>query len=143
MALVWSDSVRDIDWDELSTLYRVAPLGDKSPAHLRTAFSNSMFTCFAYDDGRLVGIGRALADGIDCSYIGDVAVLPGYQGRGIGKGIMARLLERSRGHRKIILYAAIGKEGFYRQFGFKPMTTAMAIFDDPAAAFQRGYVREA
>ncbi len=138
----WSDSIDDLDWEELAALYRAAPLGNKSPSMLRTAFSNSMYRCLAYEQGRLVGAGRALADGVDCAYICDVAVLPAHQGTGLGKEIVARLVERSRGHRKIILYAVPGKEPFYRRFGFARMKTAMAIFQDQADAVRRGYLDE-
>jgi hypothetical protein len=48
----------------------------------------------------------------------------------------------SRGHRKIILYAVPGKEPFYRKLGFRRMTTAMAIFENQAQAFERGYLDE-
>jgi hypothetical protein len=44
-----------MDWRALSELYRVAPLGDKKPDHLKRCFSNSMFKCFVIDGGRLVG----------------------------------------------------------------------------------------
>src|SRR5262245_9368705 len=132
MPLRWSDSIDGIDWHELSELYRVAPLGQKDPARLQVAFGSSRFACFVFDGDRLVGVGRALADGVDCSYICDVAVLPSHQGTGLGHQIVERLVERSRGHRKIILYAVPGKEGFYRRFGFARMTTAMAIFDNQA-----------
>lgn len=143
MTLEWIDSLDTIDWNELSALYRAAPLGNKPPAGLKTAFTNSRYRCFvrdADDNGRLVGVGRALADGFDCSYICDVAVLPSHQGTGLGKRIVARLLELSRGHRKIILYAVPGREGFYRSLGFLPMKTAMAVFEDQAAAIERGYL---
>ena len=40
------------------------------------------------------------------------------------------------------LYAVPGKEPFYRKFGFKRMTTAMAIFEDQAAMVERGYLSE-
>ena len=140
MTLAWTDSVASIDWVELQALYRAAPLGNKSAAGLRTAFGNSRFCCFAWEHGRLVGAGRALADGVDCSYICDVAVLPSHQGTGVGKEIMARLVAQSRGHRKIILYAVAGKEPFYRKFGFRRMLTAMAIFEDPEQAAERGLI---
>lgn len=142
MALTWSDTVDAIDWQELSDLYRAAPLGTKHPDDLRTVFTNSMFKCFVRDEGVLVGVGRALADGADCSYICDVALLPKYQGIGLGKQIVARLVSVSAGHKKIILYAVPGREGFYRSLGFKKMTTAMAIFDDQALALERGYVSD-
>ena len=139
-AIHWAQSTESVDWNELSELYRIAPLGTKSADWLRSAYSNSMFKCFAYDGETLVGAGRALADGRDCSYICDVAVHPDYQGRGLGKEIVARLRTLSAGHRKIILYANPGKEDFYRKLGFRPMRTAMAIFADEAHAVRTGLV---
>lgn len=142
MSIEWSDALDGFDWDELSALYRVAPLGDKTPADLKRSFSNSLYRCFVRERGRLVGVGRALADGVDCAYICDVAVLPSHQGTGLGKEIVGKLVGLSRGHRKIILYAVPGKEPFYRKFGFKRMTTAMAIFENQALAQQRGYLTD-
>jgi ribosomal protein S18 acetylase RimI-like enzyme len=142
MAIDWIYSLDDLDWDELSALYRAAPLGNKKPSDLKTAFSNSMFKVFIYDSGKLVGAGRALADGVDCSYICDVAVLPSHQGRGLGKEMVAKLVELSRGHKKIILYAVPGKEPLYRKVGFKRMTTAMAIFEDQTLALAQGLLNE-
>jgi GNAT superfamily N-acetyltransferase len=142
MSLVWTDSTDAVDWEELSGLYRAAPLGDKKPAHLQTVFSNSRYTCFVRDAGRLVGAGRVLADGADCAYLCDIAVLPSHQGTGLGRQIVAGLVEKSRGHRKIILYAVPGKEPFYRKFGFLRMRTAMAIFENPQQQLERGYLSD-
>ena len=140
--LQWLLDQASIDWTELSDLYRIAPLGEKSAEHLRLAFSNSMFKCFVLSDGRLAGAGRAVADGIDCSYLCDVAVHPDFQGQGLGKAIIAKLRDLSAGHRKIILYANPGKEGFYRKLGFLRMRTAMAIFENQAQAIGRGLLDE-
>ena len=142
MPLVWKRSIEGVNWDELSALYRAAPLGDKKPDHLRKVFSNSLFVAFVYDGDRLVGAGRALTDGSDCSYICDIAFLPDYQGAGLGKQMVGDLVERSRGHRKIILYAVPGKEPFYKKFGFLRMKTAMAIFDNQQQQLERGYLSE-
>jgi ribosomal protein S18 acetylase RimI-like enzyme len=139
--LTWTDDSHRIDWSELARLYRLAPLGDKSPEMLRTVFGNSRFKFFVFDEaGRLAAAGRALADGADCSYICDVAVLPEHQGSGLGREMVARLVEASRGHRKIILYSVPGKEGFYRKLGFRRLLTAMAIFADEATALARGHL---
>jgi predicted N-acetyltransferase YhbS len=140
MPLAWTDTLDGVDWNELSELYRIAPLARKEPANLKTAFANSMFKRFAFDDGKLVAAGRVLADGVDCAYLCDVAIHPSHQGMGLGREIVAALLDLSRGHKKILLYAVPGKEGFYARFGFRRMTTAMAIFEDQALAAERGYL---
>ena len=143
MARQWIYSIEKIDWVELSNLYRIAPLGDKKPEDLAIAFSNSRFTCFVFDTDKLIGVGRALADGVDCAYLCDIAVHPDYQGSGIGKAIVTWLVEQSKGHRKIILYAVPGKEAFYQKLGFKRMTTALAIFQNQAQAVASGVVTDA
>jgi ribosomal protein S18 acetylase RimI-like enzyme len=140
MSIVWSEDLAVVDWSELSALYRVAPLGDKSAADLALVFGNSMYRTFAFESGCLVGVGRALADGRDCAYLCDVAVHPDCQGQGLGRQIIERLLARCRGHRKIILYAVPGREAFYERLGFRRMTTAMAIFANQTDAYERGYL---
>lgn len=142
MALAWKHTTDGVDWEELSALYRAAPLGEKSPLHLQKVFSHSMFKCFVYDNTKLVAVGRALADGGDCSYICDIAVSPSHQGTGLGKQVVSDLVEKSRGHKKIILYAVPGKEPFYRKFGFLRMKTAMAIFENQQQKVEQGYLSE-
>ena len=142
MAFEWYYSQESVDWDELSNLYRIAPLGEKLPSDLKVSFSNSMFKCFVYDAGKLIAAGRALADGVDASYICDIAIHPEYQGQGLGKGIVLKLVDFSNSHRKIILYAAPGKEPFYLKLGFKRMKTAMAIFKNQAQALMDGLVMD-
>jgi hypothetical protein len=51
---VWSDTIDSVEWMELAALYRAAPLGNKNPAGLKTAFTNSLFRCFVREDGKLV-----------------------------------------------------------------------------------------
>lgn len=130
--------IATVDLDELSTLYRLAPLGDKPPRALETVFGNSMFGCFAYAGAALAGAGRVLADGLDCAYIADVAVHPDHQGRGLGSELIRRLVGLAAGHKKIILYANPGTEAFYRGLGFLRMNTAMAIWNDPDRALASG-----
>jgi ribosomal protein S18 acetylase RimI-like enzyme len=142
MNLTWVYEQSDLDWSQLSELYRIAPLGEKSPNDLEVVFSNSRFKCFVYANETLVGVGRALADGLDCSYICDVAVHPDYQGIGLGKQTIETLVGFSTGHQKIILYANPGKEGFYSKLGFRKMNTAMAIFINQEQALESGLISE-
>lgn len=141
MQISWTQSIDAVDWDEMSELYRIAPLGNKSAESLRTTYANSMFKCLAMKDGKIIAAGRALADGVDCSYLCDIVVHPGYQGLGLGKVLIQRLVELSKGHRKIILYAVPGREPLYEKFGFRRMNTAMAIFSDPLRAVADGYTQ--
>lgn len=142
LSLSWSDDITTVDWHELEALYHAAPLGRKQSSELAIAFGNSRFRCFVRQEGKLVAVGRALADGVDCSYICDVAVLPSHQSTGLGKAVVEELMRLSKDHKKIILYSVPGKEGFYRKLGFLRMLTAMAIFQDQAAAVARGHVSE-
>jgi ribosomal protein S18 acetylase RimI-like enzyme len=136
----WRFEQDAVDFEELSNLYRVAPLGNKPAADLAVVYSNSRYKCFVFDGERLVGAGRVLSDGLDCAYVCDVAVHPDHQGSGLGKAIVSRLVEFSAGHKKIILYANPGKEGFYEKLGFRRMRTAMAIFRNQEQAVINGLV---
>ena len=132
-ALAWSDSLQDLDWNELSALYRVAPLGDKKPQALETAFGNSMFRCLVRDEqGRLVGAGRAVADGVDCSYLCDVAVHPSQQGRGLGRQVLEYLEKKARegGARRIVLQARDKAVDFYSRNGYSTEEKTFVLFDD-------------
>lgn len=140
-AYSWSEEISGVDFEELSNLYRIAPLGDKPAGALATVFTNSRFVCFAHSGHRLIGAGRALADGVDCAYIADLAVHPDHQGRGLGRAILTRLIDRCSGHKKIILYAKPGTEPFYASLGFLRMNTAMAIWRDRPGAIDAGLLR--
>ncbi|MFO0923035.1 MAG: GNAT family N-acetyltransferase [Pirellulales bacterium] len=136
----WTHSLELIDWEKMEELYRLAPLGNKSAESLKTVFTNSRFRWFVFDGDKLIGAGRALADGADCSYLCDIALLPEYQGQGLGREIVLRLLQDSRGHKKILLYSVPGKEAFYKKLGFHRLLTAMAQFENHEEAVQRGHL---
>jgi len=142
MEVEWIYSDAEINWRELSELYRLAPLGDKKAEDLKIVFQSSLYKCFLYKSGKLIGAGRALADGLDCSYICDVAVHPEFQGIGLGKSILNKLITLSERHKKIILYSVPGKEEFYSKCGFKRMNTALAIFSNEKHAVEIGLINE-
>ena len=88
MNLKWIYKSDDVNWDELSHLYQIAPLGNKKANDLKTVFSNSMYKCFVYFDEILIRVGRVLANCMNCSYICDVSIYPRYQGGVQGKDIV-------------------------------------------------------
>jgi ribosomal protein S18 acetylase RimI-like enzyme len=130
----------NISWVELARLYELAPLGKKrDPEKLEIAFRNSLLKVFAFHDTKLVGAGRALSDGVWRAAIYDVAVLPEYQGKGIGSMIIRHLIQ-SANVDVVMLYAAPGKEAFYERFGFRKMKTAMAIMPNPEERREKGFI---
>ncbi|UDQ97715.1 GNAT family N-acetyltransferase [Lentisphaerota bacterium WC36G] len=131
---------KNVNWDSLVELFRIAPLGKRIANDLKKSFTNSMFKCFLYDGEQIIAAGRALADGVDCSYLCDIVVHPDYQGIGLGKVVVESLIAQSQGHNKIILFANVGKEPFYAKLGFKKMNTAMAIFKDEKTAIDKGVI---
>lgn len=129
-----------ISWPELSRVFELAPLGKRrDPEKLKLAFRNSQLKVFAFDGEHLVGAGRALSDGVWRAAIYDVAVLPDYQGRGIGSRIIRHLVENANAD-VIMLYAVPGMESFYERFGFRKMKTAMAIMPLAEEARKRGLI---
>ena len=78
--------------------------------------------CFviAGAQGRPVGMGRAISDGVSDAYIQDVVVDPAFRGRGIGGRIVGDLVGRLRhdGIDWIGLGAEAGTHDFYRRAWF-------------------------
>ena len=139
MEITLTSDTAQIDWDRLVLIFKRAPLGDRDPAILRQVFTNSGVRCFAWLDQELIGAGRAITDGVSYAAIFDVVVLPEYQDKGLGKKIMAYLIEHS-GADNVLLHAVPGKEGFYSKLGFRKMKTAMARFKNPERQQDMGYI---
>jgi RimJ/RimL family protein N-acetyltransferase len=74
----------------------------------------------AYDPaGAMVGLARAISDG-GTAYLADVYVLPGHRGRGLGKAIVAMMIEDGPGAGFRWMLHTSDAYGLYRQFGFAP-----------------------
>lgn len=95
-----------------------------SRVQAQTALDNSLVIFVAYDGDKPVGMGRIVGDGAVISYIQDLIVIPGVQGRGIGSGLIKRLIDfvesiRIEGTEMMLcLMCAKGREGFYAKHGF-------------------------
>jgi len=87
---------------------------------LKMAIDSSWYWVSAFDNGRLVGIGRLVSDGALYAFVCDMIVLPEYQAQGIGKSILKMLKGKclENGIQRVWLFAAPGKAGFYMKNGF-------------------------
>jgi GNAT superfamily N-acetyltransferase len=139
MALRISYDMANVDWQAVDEVFRLAPLGRRDPEKFQQACARSAVVVFAYDDDTLIGVGRALSDGAYYAGIYDVAILPAFQGHGVGTRIVLALLEKLPVG-TITLFAVPGKEAFYEKLAFRKMTTAMARFADPERQRARGLI---
>ncbi len=73
----------------------------------------------AREAGEIVGIGRLLDDGALYATIWDMIVAPEAQRRGIGGGILERLLERAAARTIVALVATPAGRPLYERFGFR------------------------
>jgi len=127
-----------VDWKRVAQTLKRVGMAHHAPHEHRRAFEASHTTVFIYHDERLIGFGRAISDGVYQAAVYDCAVLPEFQGKGIGKTIMNTILSRLP-HCNIILYASPGKEGFYQTHEFRKMKTGMALFKKRMAMKERGF----
>lgn len=126
--LSWVHDAEHVDWQTLSALYARAGMGNKAPELLQTAFSNSRYVVFLYQDEELIGAGRVVADGCYCAIICDVAICPNRQNQGLGKTVMQHFLTQLNGHKRVILFSRPGKEAFYSKLGFSQADNFMVIY---------------
>jgi spermidine synthase len=87
--------------------------------------------CFviATDEKDIIGIGRAISDGISDAYIQDLTVRLDRRKQGIGKLILQKLLKRlyKDGISWIGLIAEAGSDPLYRHAGFQEMSASIPM----------------
>ena len=104
--------------------------GTRDEAVVEKALSRSLYCLCAFDGDEIIGFARIIGDETIFLYIQDVMVRPEYQGKGVGRTIMKKLLEQigvyCRANPRIRTYlgADKGKEGFYRKLGFDTRSDA-------------------
>jgi len=120
--------IKEADNAVILSLYRQAGWWqmDDNPEYLTTVqqiLANSFCFVIAKLDNEIIGMGRAISDGISDAYIQDVTVRQDLRGQGIGKGIINTLLVYLKEHKLqwIGLISEPGYERFYQGFGFKAM----------------------
>lgn len=139
MNLKFQNDCLNIDWNCVSDILKTVGMAYFEGEVHRKAFENSYTVVFVFDDNKLIGFGRAISDGAYQAAIYDVAVLPQYQGNGVGKAIVGSIL-KVVSQCNCILYAAPGKEAFYNKIGFGRMKTGMALFLNNEKMAAKGFI---
>ncbi|MCA9266404.1 MAG: GNAT family N-acetyltransferase, partial [Planctomycetales bacterium] len=73
----------------------------------------------ARDNGRLVGVSRAITDFSYCVYLSDLAVDEAYQRQGIGKALLRQTHEAAGLNTTLILLAAPKAASYYPHIGME------------------------
>ncbi len=105
-----------------------AGLRPKSAEAAARGLPNTLFGVSVLHGSAVVGMGRVIGDGGCFFEIVDIAVLPEHQRRGLGRMIMARLMEWVKANAPatalVSLLADVKAVSLYERFGFKESAPA-------------------
>ena len=83
----------------------------------------SYYHIAVYEDEKLIGYIDSVSNGVTDAYIQDLIVSPDHQGKGIGTGLMNKMIEYLK-EKRIYMISVIYEESlkpFYERFGFYNM----------------------
>ena len=133
------DRIDDIDFQEVTDILTFHGLSDLDNDTQKKVFENSFVTIFIEADDKVIGVGRAISDGITHASIYNIAVRDEYRGHGIGKVIVDEILKRVEGC-NVTLYTAPKHIGLYEHWGFKRLKTSYVIFHDETHYKEAGFI---
>ena len=114
---------RDAVWEFLSTQAYWGRF--RTRADFEKQFASAWRVVGAYEaracetgEGRQVGFARAISDGVSFAYLADVFVLPDARGAGLGKELVATMIDRGPGAGFRWTLHTSDAHGLYGKFGF-------------------------
>lgn len=127
--------------EEFNNLTEAVDWGTRENKIIEEALKHTLYSLCVYDENKLIGYGRIIGDKTIFLYIQDIMVIPEYQGKKIGTGIMNKLIEKINEYKKVnpeirtYLGATKGKENFYEKFGFisrpnEDLGAGMILYDE-------------
>lgn len=110
--------------DEFLNLFTAVGWGAPSYEQVEIALKKSYVTFSVKDGDTVVGMARLLGDGAMSYYVKDLAVLPEYQGKGIGRLLVQAIDDYIKTQMidgtavSVELMSSADKEDFYKKMGF-------------------------
>jgi GNAT superfamily N-acetyltransferase len=98
-----------------STLAERRPVSERETIQQMLGHADIIIT--ARQDGRLVGVSRAITDFSYCAYLSDLAVDGLFQGQGIGRELIRRTHEAAGLNTMLVLLAAPKAQTYYPHIG--------------------------
>jgi len=125
----YTEELGGLSASDLAGFWEGWPTSPSPERHLR-ALRGSEVAILAIDEdaGRVVGFVTAVGDGELAAFVPFLEVLPAYRGRGIGRELVRRALDRLGGRYSVDLVCDDDLVQFYERLGFRRLT-AMAIRD--------------
>jgi len=117
--------INELSPDLYLCLYRSVGWDAPGLDQIEKALEGSLATFCACDGDMPVGMARLMGDGGMSFYIKDFAVLPDYQGQGVGRALMNAMESWIEKQLKpgwavsLELISSKGRESFYAKFGFE------------------------
>ncbi|MDH6374226.1 ribosomal protein S18 acetylase RimI-like enzyme [Paenibacillus sp. PastF-3] len=109
--------------EEHASLWEAVGWGNVNTEMTAASLAHSVYGMVVVQDDKVIGMGRIVGDGHMYFYIQDVAVLPQFQGQGIGNVIIEQLLRYIRSHSFtgafVGLFASHANNTFYERYGFQ------------------------
>ncbi len=107
--------------EEFRAVLILSTLGERRPVddvkRLERMLRQADLIVTARDEGRLVGVSRAVTDFSYCCYLSDLAVDAEYQRMGIGKRLIDETHKAAGEETTLVLVAAPAAEGYYPKIG--------------------------
>ncbi|KMY42924.1 GCN5 family acetyltransferase [Bacillus sp. FJAT-27916] len=136
MDIVLYENTEHADWNEMREIYASVGWTKHTNERIKHVFEASNVMAIAKADGRIIGFGRAMSDGVFNAAIYDIVVHRDNQGMGVARAVMKNLLEQLKDVSCVHLLSTTGNEDFYRQFGMRKLKTGMGRYLNPALANQ-------
>lgn len=80
----------------------------------------------------LIATAHAISDLTSVAYLADVAIDPRFQGQGLGRRLMDRVMQDLAPLGKVFIYSVPEKLAFYEKYGFHDLTTGMVFAEGDA-----------
>jgi len=113
---------------EFRDLRRLSGLSEKTVDAAERGLPGTLFSVVIEAEGTAIGMGRVIGDGGTAYQIVDIAVLPVHQGQGLGKRIVAALVDWLHANAPKSAYVSLIADGpakdLYAQYGFEPVMPA-------------------
>ena len=108
----------DAVWEFLSTQAYWGKFRTRADFDAQLASAWRVVGVYETATGRQVGFARAVSDGVAFAYLADVYILPDARGAGLGKELVATMIDRGPGASFRWTLHTADAHGLYKQFGF-------------------------